>query len=47
MSKNPSKQEIFNTVKVEYEDVIKKSGYNIDLKTPTANHKNKKSKSKT
>ena len=32
LSKNFSNLEIFNIVKVEYEDVLKKSGYNIDLK---------------
>ena len=32
LSKNSSNQEIFHTAKVEYEDPLKKSGYNIDLK---------------
>ena len=32
LSKNSSNQEVFNTAKVEYEDALKKSGYNIDLK---------------
>ena len=32
LSKNSSNQEIFNTAKVEYEDALKTSGYNIDLK---------------
>ena len=32
LSKNFSNQEIFNTVKVEYKDVLKKSGYSVDLK---------------
>ena len=31
-SKNYSNQEIFKTAKVEYEDALKKSGYNVDLK---------------
>ena len=32
LSKNSSNQEVFNTAKVEYEDALKKSGYNVDLK---------------
>ena len=32
LSKNSSNHEIFNTVKVEYNDVLRKSGYNVDLK---------------
>ena len=32
MSKNSSNNEIFNKVKVEYQDALKKSGYNVDLK---------------
>ena len=30
--KSSSNQEIFNTAKVEYKDVLKNSGYDIDLK---------------
>ena len=30
--KNSSYQEIFNTAKLEYEDALNKSGYNVDLK---------------
>ena len=30
--KNSSNQENFNTAKVEYEDTLKKTGYNVDLK---------------
>ena len=41
-SKNSSNQEIFNTVKVEYEDALKKSGYNVDLKY--TNNKSEKPK---
>ena len=40
LSKNSSNQEIFNTEKVEYKDVLKKSSYNIDLKY--ANNKSEK-----
>ena len=29
LSKNSSNQEVFNTAKVEYEDALKKSGYNV------------------
>ena len=32
LSKNSSNQEVFNTVKAEYEDALKKLGYNVDLK---------------
>ena len=32
LPKNYSKEEIFNTAKVEYEDAVKKTGYNVDLK---------------
>ena len=32
LSKNSSNQEIFNAAKIEYEDALKKLGYNIDLK---------------
>ena len=32
LSKIFSNQEIFNTIKVEYKDALKKLGYNIDLK---------------
>ena len=32
LSKNSSNLEIFNTTKVEYEDALNKSGYNVDLK---------------
>ena len=32
LSKNSSNQEIFNIVKFEYEDMLRKSGYNVDLK---------------
>ena len=32
LSKNSSNQEFFNTVKVEYEDALKMSGYKVDLK---------------
>ena len=32
LSKHSSNQEIFNTTKIEYEDPLKKSGYNVDLK---------------
>ena len=32
LSKKSSNQEVFNTAKVEYEDALKKSGYNVDLK---------------
>ena len=32
LSKNSSNQEVFNRAKVEYKDVLKKSGYNVDLK---------------
>ena len=42
LSKNSSNQEIFNTEKVEYKDVLKKSGFNIDLKY--ANNKSEKTK---
>ena len=31
LSKNLFNQETFNTEKVEYEDALKKSGYNVDL----------------
>ena len=40
--KNSSNQDIFNTTKLEYEDVLKKSGYNIDLKY--TNNKSEKRK---
>ena len=43
LSKNFSNQEIFNTAKVEYEDELKKLGYNVDLKYI----KNKSEKTKT
>ena len=42
LSKNSSNQEIFNTAEVEYEDALKKSGYNIDLKY--TNNKSEKQK---
>ena len=32
LSKNHSNQEIFNTAKFEYKNVLKKLGYNVDLK---------------
>ena len=32
LSKHSSNQEIFKTTKIEYEDPLKKSGYNVDLK---------------
>ena len=32
LSKNSSNQEIFNTVKVEYEDAVKNLSYNVNLK---------------
>ena len=32
LSKNSSNQKIFNTEKVKYNDALKKSGYNVDLK---------------
>ena len=32
MSKNSPNQEMFSTAKVEYEDVLKKSDYDDDLK---------------
>ena len=41
-SKNSSDQEIFNTAEIEYEDTLKKSGYNLDLKY--ANNKSEKPK---
>ena len=43
-SKNSSNQEIFNTAKVECEDALKKSGYNIDLKY--TNNKSEKPKTR-
>ena len=42
LSKNSSNQEIFSTAKVEYEDALKKSGYNVDLKY--TNNKSEKPK---
>ena len=42
--KNFSNQEIFNTAKVEYQDVLKKSGYNVDLKY--TNNKSEKPKTR-
>ena len=44
LSKNSSNQEIFNTAKVEYEDALKKSGYNVDLKY--TNNKSEKRKTR-
>ena len=38
LSKNSSNQEVFNTAKVEYEDALKKSGYNVDLKYTDSNN---------
>ena len=40
--KNSFNQEIFNTAKVEFEDALKKSGYNVDLKY--TNSKSEKAK---
>ena len=42
LSKNSSNQEILNTAKVEYKDVLKKSAYNFDLKY--TNNKSEKPK---
>ena len=42
LSKNFSNQESFNTGKVEYKDVLKKLGHNVDLKY--SNNKSKKQK---
>ena len=42
LSKNSSNQEVFNKAKVEYEDALKKSGYNVDLKY--TNNKSEKPK---
>ena len=47
LSKNSSNQEVFNTAKVEYEDALKKSGYNVDLKYSNNNQKNQKPESET
>ena len=44
LSKNSSNQEVFNTAKVEYEDALKKSGYNVDLKY--TNNKSEKPKTR-
>ena len=38
-SKNSSNHEIFNTAKVEYENELKTSGYNVDLKSKNAKAK--------
>ena len=42
LSKNSSNQEVFNTVKAEYKDALKKLGYNVDLKY--TNNKSEKPK---
>ena len=42
LSKNPSNQEIFSTAKVEYDNALKESGYNVDLKY--TNNKSEKRK---
>ena len=42
LSKNSSNQEIFSTVKVEYEDALKTLGYNVDVKY--TNNKSEKPK---
>ena len=42
--KNPSNQEIFDTAKVEYEDALKKSGYNVDLKYTNNKSRNPKTR---
>ena len=42
LSKNSSNQEIFNTLKVEYEDALKKSGYNVGLKYTNNNSEKRK-----
>ena len=42
--KNSSNQEAFNTAKVEYEDALKKAGYNVDLKY--TNNKSEKPKTR-
>ena len=42
LPKNSSNQEVFNKAKVEYEDALKKSGYNRDLKY--TNNKSEKPK---
>ena len=44
MSKNSSNQETLITSKVEYEDALKKSGYNVDLKY--TNNKSEKPKTR-
>ena len=44
LSKNSSNQEIFSTAKVEYEDALKKSGYNVDLNY--TNNKSEKPKTR-
>ena len=44
LSKNSSNQEVFNKAKVEYEDALKKSGYNVDLKY--TNNKSEKPKTR-
>ena len=47
LSKIFSNQEIFNTIKVEYKDALKKLGYNIDLKhINNKSEKNKNGKAK-
>ena len=44
LSKNSSDQEVFNTAKVENEDALKKSGYNVDFKY--ADNKSEKPKTR-
>ena len=45
--KNSSNQKNFNTAKVEYQNVLKKLGYNVDLKNTNNKSERPKHKSKT